>query len=203
MITASVQLRLPHIELIISPLDREIAMSIEQRLQRLETENRRLKRAGLVLLLFPALFVLMGQATPDKAQDENVLRASRFVLTDADGHERGVFGLRTDGQPYLKFLDPNGKTRIQLYVAEKSSALHFFDADGVPRIELARAEGGPILNFIGEDSASRVALSAGEETKLELWNSDNGHHRPILSMKEGEHIFYDVGGTKKLLELLP
>lgn len=174
-------------------------MNIEQRLQRLEIENRRLKRIGFVLVLVPAMAVLMGQAAPDK---EKAVRANRFVLTDSEGNERGVFEVKKNGQPALNFFDTNGNKRIQLYVGdETATALHFIDANGLPRLELARAKGGPVLNFIGEDHALRASLSAGEETKLDLYNSDNSRHRPIVSIKEGRHVFYGVGGKSTLLEL--
>ncbi len=64
--------------------------TLEQRLDRLERENRCLKRAGALALAVIAAVVLMGQATGAKVP--KVIEAERFVVRDASGNTRAVLG---------------------------------------------------------------------------------------------------------------
>ena len=61
-----------------------------QRLDRLERENRRLKRIGAFVLGAIAAVVIMGQATASKVP--KVIEAQEFVLKDSNGGVRGVLG---------------------------------------------------------------------------------------------------------------
>jgi len=64
--------------------------NIVHRLDRLERENRRLKRIGALVLVGIAAVVLMGQAKPSKVP--KVIEAQEFVLKDSNGGVRGVLG---------------------------------------------------------------------------------------------------------------
>ena len=56
--------------------------TIDKLVQRLERENRRLKRIGSLVLVGIAAVVLMGQATPKKVA--KVIKAEKFLLVDKD-----------------------------------------------------------------------------------------------------------------------
>src|SRR4051794_5500648 len=71
-------------------------MSIEERLTRLERENRRLKVGGLLVLLVAASVFLMGQARPAVE-----VQAQRFTLVNAAGQRMGEFKVGGDGLPGL------------------------------------------------------------------------------------------------------
>ncbi len=64
--------------------------TLARRLDRVERENRRLKRAGIVAVAVIAAVVLMGQATGSKVA--KVVEAERFVVRDASGNTRAVLG---------------------------------------------------------------------------------------------------------------
>ncbi|MBI2299468.1 MAG: hypothetical protein HYU66_11090 [Armatimonadetes bacterium] len=63
-------------------------MNLEERLKRLERSNRHLRLAVAAVLCAGLGGLLMGQAT-----DRSVVRARRFVVEDADGQQKGEFGL--------------------------------------------------------------------------------------------------------------
>ena len=68
--------------------------AVVERLDRVERENRRLKKAGVAILAGIAGVVLMGQAMPTKVA--KVVEAEKFVLKDTAGKVRG--GLYVQGQ---------------------------------------------------------------------------------------------------------
>jgi hypothetical protein len=76
-------------------------MSIEDRLARLERENRRLKIAGLLVLAVVGSVFAMGQARP-----ATEMTAQRFVLTDSSGQRAGEFMVGADGYPGLYLYEP-------------------------------------------------------------------------------------------------
>ena len=67
-------------------------MTLEQRLNRLETQNRRLKFGGVVLLLGIGAVFLMGQAkgVPGK------LTATELTIVDENGKTRARLGVDSD-----------------------------------------------------------------------------------------------------------
>lgn len=71
-------------------------MSFEDRLAHLERENRRLKLAGLLVLLVVASVLLMGQARPTSE-----IQAQRFTLVNTTGQRMGEFKIADDGLPGL------------------------------------------------------------------------------------------------------
>jgi hypothetical protein len=73
-----------------------------RRIERLERENRNLKRIGFTTLLFAFSVVLMGQTR----QSHPVVEAQKIVVLDSQGHPRitlgtasssgAAFGLKAD-----------------------------------------------------------------------------------------------------------
>ena len=85
-----------------------------QRVERLERENRRLKRAGLVALALAAVLVLTGQA-----RSSRVMEANRFVLRDTSGRVRAELKTEEDLSPRLVLLDSHGASRAWLDLSKK------------------------------------------------------------------------------------
>jgi hypothetical protein len=81
---------------------------MEERLDRLERENRRLKRAGVVVLALIGAVVLMGHVVGEK-----VIEAERFVLLDSSGQPRAVLAVAKSGSG-LYLYDEKGKLRAGL-----------------------------------------------------------------------------------------
>jgi len=84
-------------------------MSVEERLVRLERENRRLKLIGLLVLAIIGSVFVMGQVRPPA-----VVEAQRFTVRDSRGIEvASLSALSANGEPagaWLAFIDykPDG-----------------------------------------------------------------------------------------------
>jgi hypothetical protein len=85
---------------------------VTERLDRLERENRRLKRIGGVVLVGLAAIVLMGQAMPGKAA--KVVEAEKFVVRDTAGHARIILGSQPYGGYGVHLYGDDGETRAIL-----------------------------------------------------------------------------------------
>lgn len=107
--------------------------ALGQRLDRLERENRRVKRVGAVVLVGIAAAALMGQARTAGRKME----AERFVVLDSSGKRRAELGVWPDGWAGLAIFDLDGKGRAGLRLApDGAPSLALFDPDGKKRAEL-------------------------------------------------------------------
>jgi len=99
--------------------------ALAERLDRLEVENRWLKRIGggaIVVLLATIAMGMSAARTPRRAT------AEKFVLNDANGRPRATLGLGSDGAPALSLLDPQGNEQVLLRAAnDGSSTLQYFE----------------------------------------------------------------------------
>jgi hypothetical protein len=108
----------------------EVAVeALVRRLERVERENRRLKRIGFAVLAGITALVLMGQAKPDKVAE--VVEAEKFVLREPSGKLRASLGVGADGVASLSLTDRAEKPHAVLAASrDGSAALIFYDKDG-------------------------------------------------------------------------
>ncbi len=121
------------------------------RLERMERENRRLKRVGVAVLAALAAVVLMAQANPPKVA--KVIEAERFVLQDAAGKVRGELSVLPGGQAGLGLYDQNANLRAMLSLWR----------DGRPSLELYD-ENGKLRAVIGHSTRKVIRME-----KIEKW----------------------------------
>jgi hypothetical protein len=101
-----------------------------ERLQKLESENRRMRRFGTLVLVAIAVLILMGQAgksgTPNRA-----LHADSLVIRDATGNVRIELGLLDGHSPVLRMYGGTDYKRASLLLTsdQKGSGLTFFWAE--------------------------------------------------------------------------
>ncbi len=132
---------------------------LKARVEKLERENRRLKRGGLFILSVVGAVVLMGQATRLTVLDE--IRTRKLVVLDEAGAERAALGMDKDG-PKLAMVDAAGKKGVVLGTRKNGAGgLVLFDARGNSRAALA-AE-GPGLVLYDEAEKTRVSLVASAD----------------------------------------
>ena len=81
--------------------------AVAERLERVERENRRLKRWGAVALIGIAAVVLTGQAKASR-----VVQAEKFVVQDAEGKVRAELGTFPDGKMALVLFDQKEKSAL-------------------------------------------------------------------------------------------
>jgi hypothetical protein len=174
--------------------------AILERLKKLEGQNRRLKRAGVLSLVAVGMLVLMGQATP-KSQ---TIRAEKFVLIDTEGRARAEIAM-LHGGPALRFFGPSeevqalfGGTGLSLFkrhtaVASLSvSDLSFFTDKGKVVLLLGGGRPGdmnsqPDLVLYGPDGQPQISL-LGAESGPSLSLSDAVGFKSVLGSAELETV---------------
>jgi hypothetical protein len=104
---------------------------IVSRMERIEKENRRLKRAALVVMLVAGVIVLVGAARPTP----DIIRAQKFVVVNARGKEQVVLEARA-----LKLYDDEGVKRVDLGAdsgQQAGAGLFLYDQHGKPMVDLS------------------------------------------------------------------
>jgi hypothetical protein len=130
--------------------------TLTRRLDRLERQNRWLRRVSLVILLGAVATLLMGQAPPHRPP--RIVEAEEFVLRDARGQVRATLGTtQSPSAAFLRIHNDDGKQRARIIVSsDGTSSLEFMDSSdrvrvllgvrdhGLPRVWLGN-EGGRII----------------------------------------------------------
>ena len=165
------------------------------RLEKIEKENRWMKRAGLAGLLVAACFVVMGQARPAVT----ALEARSFILQDASGTKRAELVLEagapgSEPSPVLRFLDGKGNdtaslssTRLEL--AGKSDLgpdILLDDVKGSPRVDLGLDHSEPFVILNDEKGVVREDMGFSETHEpIFVINDDKAAHRVGLGFTGG------------------
>jgi hypothetical protein len=113
---------------------------LHARLERLERENRRLKRIGTAAACVVVVLALSGARDGDR---QGVLRGERLELANKDGNSRVILGESADGLPCLTLeRTVRGRSysmRQELFVAgDGTPVLVFVDHDGTRRYKIPR-----------------------------------------------------------------
>ena len=137
-------------------------MDIEQRVERLERENRRLKLAGAAVVAVLLAVALVGAVMP-----QEIIEARGFRVTDENGELRAEMG--TDR---ISYYDENGNTRatmtdagIAYYDAGRPETpvgdrivrgVIIYDEAGKPRAVLAPDR----IAYYDENGKTRISMGA-------------------------------------------
>jgi hypothetical protein len=125
--------------------------TLRKRLDRLERESRRLKRATLVVIMGATAALLMGQIAPHRPV--KTLEAEEFVLRDSRGQIRASLGT-TQGPSatILQIHGDNGKPRTRVTVSsDGTSSLEVMDASDRVRLLLGLRENGSPRIWLGNE----------------------------------------------------
>ncbi|MHC4138043.1 MAG: hypothetical protein ACYS0K_24150 [Planctomycetota bacterium] len=133
-------------------------MTTEQRLERLERENRWLRRIGAVTVAVAAAVFLIGQGKDKKLPD---LEVRSVQVKDKDGKVRVALGTDAEGTPHLRFADEHGKLRAMLGTFDEDLlCLTLWDRDFKVRAALGvSSAGSPHLRLADEAGVARLRLS--------------------------------------------
>ncbi len=148
------------------------------RLERLETQNRRLRRLTTLALDVGAAGLLVGipragHAGPDK---EKAIEAERLVLRDREGHQRVVLAAEADEAvlrffdreerprvvltskpPGLALSDEHGNVRAYLYQLGYGAGVDIRDRQGKVRAWLGERKEGPALQLLDQQGKPQFA----------------------------------------------
>jgi hypothetical protein len=167
------------------------------RIERLERQNRRLKRGALACFVFLAsLFIaslgLMGQQTQRKSPAPRAatpapapppplvlpknIEAESFILKDANGRVRAELSMGGEG-PSFKLLDPNGAALVTLSVLDAAPGGPFLllsDPQHRAGLSMSIVAGqGSQVSLIGERADIQAHIGVTPDgTALELSDKD-------------------------------
>jgi hypothetical protein len=110
-----------------------IILSLEDRMKKIETTNRRLI---LALVGLASLLVFIGAAGQFEASVSGEIKSKSFVLIDEQGNQRALLGASKNGTQ-LVFFDSKMKKRIELEYDDQGAFLVLSDKMGTSRAVLA------------------------------------------------------------------
>ena len=153
-------------------------MTVEQRLERLERQNRWLKRIATVCVAVVAVVFLLRQGK-DKPR---VVEAEAFVLRDSEGKQRAVLSMEKPNTPSLVLLDQNGTKRVYLLAEQGGRAsLGLGPGDGGIRTVLRVNSGGDAhLNFFDKNGKRGSQFGIDLLGQPSLYLMTEGRHQVIL-----------------------
>jgi hypothetical protein len=172
--------------------------AIEERLEKLERQNRRMKLAGLGAVVIAGAFVLMGQASGPRTLPE--VRAKSFVLVDANGETRArLYMSAPPERPELDLLDAKGNPRVVLDASGTSGGLDLLDAKGNERLTLYGPPIGPGLVLTDANQKERVELAASSDgPTLALYDASEKVRARLGAWPEGPGLkLYDANGKPR------
>ena len=130
--------------------DRDLSL----RLERLERENRRMKRWGGALLGGAFVLGLTSMALPTVCK---TVWAERFVLKDSSGRGRLTIDGYRSGPPVITAQGAHGKTFAKLVLADEGPLLEFFDGNGECTGRMGISEEGEA--YVEESEQDGVAMA--------------------------------------------
>ncbi len=130
-------------------------VDLQQRLAKLEKQNRTFRRAAMALLAVFGALLLMGQAAPEPhGVKEKLISTEKLVLTDAAGKMRAML-YAAEGGPKLDFYDAQGNSGMSLILNQDGPRIYLTVNSGQPNAVL-----GPEQIALQDVSTRRiVALS--------------------------------------------
>jgi hypothetical protein len=170
---------------------KEVEMTTEERLEKLERELSRARKrfralvvgAGLCLASLVAVYAygqlqLSFKPRPDAAEESEELRARNFVLEDGKGQVRATLGMY-EGTVMLRLHTENGDPGALLYLNDERAGVTLNDNNGKHRAVLAVAQNMPILCLYDEKGEPRASLAVIKDGPRLTMRDDKGQIIPI------------------------
>ncbi len=175
-------------------------MTLEQRLEKLERENRWMRRIGAVGVAIAAAVFLIGQGK-DKPR---VVEAEAFVLRDGEGKQRAVLSMEKPNTPSLVLLDQNGTKRVYLLAEQGGRAsLGLGPGDGGIRTVLRVNSGGDAhLNFFDKDGkrGSQFGIDLLGQPSLHLM-TEGRHQVALEATRDMARLLFSQPGQRSDVRL--
>jgi hypothetical protein len=162
---------------------------IQDKLLKLEKQNRRFKQLGVLALVVPALMLVMGEATSKKT-----IEANEFVLKDSGNNVRARLSIHQPLDiPQLELFDEKGRPSVAFsggmvskdVSAVQGGGISLYDSRGHERGSLIVNDTHAYLRFSDENGALKSTI--GENMIV----VEDG---AIVVRSEGKDISTMVGG---------
>jgi len=163
-------------------------MDINARLEKLERENRRMKKIGIVAIVFASVLFISGQAKTNK-----VVEANEFVLKDGNGRARARLSMVTVSDttlmqkdiPNLSFYDDEGHPRIFIAALPEESRIYLNDSQQTMHSAM----------WAGSAALSGAGVSITGRNELVQVTLDTFIEGPQLVLKDKEGYSAEMGRT--------
>jgi hypothetical protein len=153
---------------------------LRSRLEKLERENRTMKRVGLSALLVLGATLLMGQAAP-RPKFQQQVRTQSLVLVNAKGEQFGGLLVHDDNTVSLSFGGPGGPM-LQLAAGRgaRPTGIALTDSAGALRAQLSFHEARGVLLGLHDSTGTVKAMAAVENNgnTLSLWSNSGTSNAP-------------------------
>lgn len=167
-------------------------MTTDERLEKLERELSRARTrfrwlvvgAGLCVMSVAVIYAFGQYQTtftpraPRATEASKELRATNFVLEDANGKPRASLGMDGDGLE-LRLKYGNGNIGIALCLHDDKVVLSLSDNNGKPRAVLGLAKNMPMLCLYDEREESRATLAVLADGPHLVLRDEKGNPLPI------------------------
>jgi hypothetical protein len=163
-------------------------MTLEERLTKLEAENRRFKRCAAVGLVALVAVLCMAQAKPALQSVE----ASQVTLRDAYGRVRLRIEATLNGSPAINIFDQEGRLRSSLGVY----GISFYDDSGRMRTTLMSD-----MLYMSDERAHEIAHIYGDMhgAELLLFSGLGSGSTVLRADPAGSQLKLTGSGQQKLL----
>jgi len=140
-------------------------LTLEERVQRLEQHNRRLRTGLLIVTALLAGWVCLAATNPLV----KAVRAGRFEVVAPDGKVHAVLGLEPDGSPSLRLLDKSGAERVSLAFAGEGEEITSFRGRrvvlaGSPELVMSHSRGSYAFFGIGHPGGAELRFGQSVPT---------------------------------------
>ena len=135
-------------------------MTIEQRVAKLERQNRWMKRAGGLALVAVACVVLIGQG---KAKELPDLVAKSLTIKDENGKELAFLGADVGWPALLRFTSKDGGA---FFGTSPAGTPHLYIGDNANRARVSLGltpHGAPTLGIRDENGVNRLLLGIARD----------------------------------------
>ncbi len=177
--------------------------AIAERLEKVERENRRLRRAGLAALVLGCAVLVMGQVRPART-----IESSQFILKDANGRVRAQLTMDPANRPTLTLSDEKGHAVVSLIGGDDHPFLGLSGAGGEERVMLMASKDSYGLGIYGEPQGA----AGGTGVVLGVWKGipgltlydERGKERAALQLARGQPtlVVSDPNGPRAVLGVL-
>jgi len=176
---------------------KETTMNNEERLNRLERQNRRLKYWTVVMVLAGLALLIMGQALPPKVHD--LIRAKKIEVVSESGTRVILLESWARGG-WISTFNEKGKILFDASATDKGSGtIHIFNSQGKEIVGLsATASGNGIISTFSSEGKTIVKISATRESSGVISTYDAGG-TPLIGITartngEGAIVQYNRAG---------
>jgi hypothetical protein len=151
-------------------------MTTEQRLEKLERQNRWMRRIGAVAVAVAAAVFLIGQGKDEDLPD---LEVRSLTVKDEEGRGRVFLGSARDGSPLVQLVNKHSRPQVTLRMMLGSPLLVLSGKDGASA-QLGIGPGNllPFLSLRDNNRKPRAALGVHRAVGTEVTTADLTFRNP-------------------------